>query len=48
MTVHDKVFEELMTLQPNASENKRNIISTSIDNYIDLYNEDTYGVVKTK
>ena len=48
MAVHDKVLEELITLQPKASENKRNIISTSIDNYIDLYNEDTYGVVKTK
>lgn len=48
MAVHDKVLEELITLQPKAGENKRNIISTSIDNYIDLYNEDTYGVVKTK
>ena len=48
MAVHDKVLEELITLQPKAGENKRSIISTSIDNYIDLYNEDTYGVVKTK
>lgn len=48
MAVHDRVLEELITLQPKASENKRNIISTSIDNYINLYNEDTYGAVKTK